>query len=134
MNHSDKENWSMSSLFADLTDNLTSLVRHEVTLAKSEMNSKVKQIGAGGVFVAAGGAVLMAGFLVLLASAVIGLAHVLPLWLSALAIGAAVSLIGVGLMLKGRSDLKAESLTPHRTISSMRQNIDFTKEQFGRAS
>jgi xanthine/uracil permease len=134
MNEFDKEKKPITSLFSDLIHNMSSLIRHEIMLAKTEMNSKITQIQAGGVSLAVGGVMLFAGFLVLLFAAVIGLAYIMPVWLSALIIGLVVALIGVGLVMKGRKDIKAQNLKPERTIESMRRNVDFTKEQFGRAS
>jgi hypothetical protein len=134
MNHSEKEKWSVSELFSDLTHNMTSLVRQEILLAKTEMKSKVGQISSGGIYVGVGGAVLYAGFLVLLAAAVLGLSYFWPIWLSALLVGLIVSIVGAGLAAKGRNDLKAQNLKPERTIHSVRQDVNFTKDQFRRAS
>ena len=134
MHHSEKEKWSITELFSDLTRNLTTLVRQEILLAKTEAKSKISQVGAGGAYIGAGGALLYAGFLVLLGAAVFGLSNIMPLWLSALIVGLIVALIGTGLLLKGRNDLKAQNLKPEKTIRSVRQDIDFTKEQFRRAS
>jgi uncharacterized membrane protein len=134
MNHSEKEKWSITELFSDLTRNLTSLVRQEILLAKTEMKSKISQVGASGAYIGAGGALLYAGFLVLLGAAVFGLSTIMPIWLSALLVGLIVAFIGTGLLLKGRNDLKAHNLKPEKTIRSVRQDIDFTKEQFRRAS
>jgi hypothetical protein len=134
MNPSEKEKWSISELFSDLTHNLTSLVRQEILLAKTEMKTKVSQVAAGGAYMGAGGALVYAGFLVLLGAAVFGLSTVMPLWLSALIVGLVVSLVGAGLLIKGRNDLKAQNLKPEKTIRSVRRDIDFTKEQFRRAS
>jgi hypothetical protein len=134
MNHSEKEKWSVSELFSDLTHNMTSLVRQEILLAKTEMKSKVGQISSGGIYIGVGGAVLYAGFLVLLAAAVLGLAYFWPIWLSALLVGLIVSIVGAGLAAKGRNDLKAQNLKPERTIHSVKQDVNFTKDQFRRAS
>jgi hypothetical protein len=134
MNHSEKEKWSVSELFSDLTQKLTSLVRQEILLAKTEMKTKVGQMGAGGAYMGAGGAILFAGFLVLLSAAVIGLSYFWPPWLSALLVGLIVSLVGAGLVAKGRNDVKAQNLKPEKTIDSLRQDINFAKDQFRRAS
>jgi xanthine/uracil permease len=134
MNDIEKEKKPITSLFSDLIHNLGSLIQHEVMLAKTEMNAKISQIEAGGASLAIGGAVLYAGFLVLLLAAVLGLSYLVPTWLSALIIGLVVAVIGAGLVMKGRRDMKAKNLKPERTIESMRRNIDFTKEEFGRAS
>jgi len=134
MNDIEKEKKPMTSLFSDLIHNLGSLIRHEVMLAKTEMNAKISRIEAGGASLAIGGAMLYAGFLVLLLAAVSGLSYVVPTWLSALIIGFVVALVGAGLVMKGRNDMQAKNLKPERTIESMRRNIDFTKEEFGRTS
>jgi hypothetical protein len=54
MNHSDKEKWSVAELFSDLTHNMTSLVRQEIKLAKTEMKSKVGQISSAGIYIGVG--------------------------------------------------------------------------------
>ncbi|MEW6613756.1 MAG: phage holin family protein [Pseudomonadota bacterium] len=124
-----KDERSLASLFKELTGEMSLLVRKEVELAKVETTEKVTQAGAGLASLAVGGAVAFAGFLVLLAALVLGLGQVMALWLAALIVGVVVLGIGFMLLQKGRDNLKAQNLTPRRTVESLRRDKQFAKEQ-----
>lgn len=124
-----KDERSLASLFKELTGEMSVLVRKEVELAKVETTEKATQAGAGLASLAVGGAVAFAGFLVLLAALVLGLGQVMALWLAALIVGVVVLGIGFMLLQKGRDNLKAQNLTPRRTVESLRRDKQFAKEQ-----
>ncbi len=81
------DNRSLGELFAELAQKTTTLVRHEVNLAKVEMGEKASRAGKHVGFLAAGGAVAYAGLLAILAAVIILLNDVMPLWLAALLVG-----------------------------------------------
>jgi hypothetical protein len=123
-----REERSVAGLFSELTREMSSLVRHEVALAKAEMSEKAHQATTGVTSLAVGGMVTFASILVLLFSAVYALAQVLELWLAALIVGLIVLVIGVVMLQKGRSNLKAKNLVPHRTMKTMREDKSFAKD------
>ena len=127
----EKNNRPISALFSDLVNELTTLVRQETLLAKRELSDKVSQVTSGGVSLAAGGAVLFAGFLVLLHCAELALAQVVAPWVAALIVGGAVALVGLIMVLKGRSNLKATNLAPQRTMESLQRDKEFAKVHIG---
>ncbi|ABA58070.1 phage holin family protein [Nitrosococcus oceani] len=133
--HTPPENRSIISLLSELTQEVTTLVRQELELAKAEASEKVSQVGSGIGAVVAGGAVAFGGFLVLLQALVYGLADILgegnisPLWIASLIVGVVVLLIGYGLLKKGQSDLKAKHLVPRRTTRSLRKDKNMVKEE-----
>jgi hypothetical protein len=120
---------SIASLFGDLARESTRLLRQEIALAKSEMLAKLTQLGMGAGELIAGALILYAGFLVLLAAAVLGLSLVVPPWAAALIVGGVVLLIGLGVALKGRRDMKVEKLVPERTLRTLREDADWAREQ-----
>lgn len=126
-----KEDRSIATLFSDLTQETTTLLRKEVELAKAEISEKVSQTQSGLTSFAIGGAIAYAGLLVLLAAAVYGLADLLDgnMGLSALIVGAVVAIIGYVLLWRGRRNLKAENLTLPRTAGSLRRDTELAKEQ-----
>src|SRR5438270_13372244 len=87
------EDRSIGELFSDLTRDLSTLVRQEVDLAKTEMSHKATAVGRDIGFLAAGAAVAYAGFLAIIAAVIIIVAHVMPWWLSALLVGIVVAAI-----------------------------------------
>ncbi len=105
-----------------LMDELATLFRQEMALATAELTGALGKLVAAVVSVAAGSAVLFAGFLVLLAAAVLGLAQVMAPWLSALIVGAVVSLIGLILVLVGRKAVDPSVLKPKRSPESLRKD------------
>lgn len=126
------ERRSLIGLFSDLWRETSALFRAEAELAKVELSEKVSQIQAAIISLAVGGAILLAAILVLLDAIVNGLAQVLPPeqapWLSPLIVGAVVGVIGFVLLAKGRRDLEARSLTPTRTLHSLRRDAQLTRE------
>src|SRR5437588_10161091 len=92
---------SVGELFSDLTRDLSTLVRQEVDLAKTEMSHKATAAGRDVGFLAAGAAVAYAGFLAIIAAVIIAVAHAMPWWLSALLVGVIVAAIGGYLVWQG---------------------------------
>ncbi len=122
LNESNKEDRSLGELFSLLTHELRTMIVQEIKLAKLEMSEKASRVQASFLFLCFGGFFVFAGFLVLLAAAVLGLALVIPLWLSALCVGAAMALIGGIALLIGRSRIKQISLVPEKTLKVLEEN------------
>ena len=123
---------SLMALFSDLWRETATLLRDEAELAKAEISEKVTQAETAVASLAAGALVLYAGFLVLLAAACGGLAKLLPedqaMWLAPLIVGVVVMGAGIVLLMMGRNNLKAEKLTPRRTMHSLRKDTELAKE------
>lgn len=126
------ETSTIGTLFSNLANEVTSLIRKESELAKVEMSEKTSQAMGALVSIAVAGAVLFSGFLVLLAAAVFGLNTVLPPettpWLSALIVGGVVVVVGLIMLQAGRNKLKRENLMPTRTMASLRRDKALTQE------
>lgn len=119
---------SIATLFRQLSRDLGTLLRQESELARAELREKGAQLGSGVSQLGTGAAVLFAGFLILLMAAVYGLAGLVDsLALSALIVGAVTTAIGLVLLVRGRSQLKTENLTPTRTVESLRQDVDIVR-------
>jgi hypothetical protein len=116
-----KDEKSLGELLGELSRETTTLVREEMHLAKLEMSEKAKEVGKDVGFLAAGSAVFYAGFLVLLAAVVIALWEAgMPLWGSALLIGAVVAGVGGFLVWKGIDHLKHADLAPRESIEALK--------------
>jgi hypothetical protein len=130
---SDRDDRSIGRLLTDLSTETTALLRGEIDLAKAEVSEKVSQAAMAVAALAAGALVLFAGFLVLLDAAVFGLGRVLEPYglpaLAALIVAIGTMIIGLIILLIGRSALKAENLAPRRTAESLRRDREFVKEQ-----
>ena len=126
------QNKSLIALFADLWRETSTLVHKEAELAKAELSEKVTQVSSGVAELAIGGLIVFAGFIVVLIALANGLAHFLPEdqadWLAPLIVGAVVIAFGFIAVLRGRSNVKPESLAPERTLESVRRDAQLVKE------
>jgi hypothetical protein len=133
--HTQERSRSLIGLFSDLFRETSTLVHEEAQLAKAEISEKVSQLGTGVAAIAAGGAILFAGFIVILFAAVNALAMFLPpehaAWLAPLIIGLIVMIAGYIALAKGRSEFKAESLKPSRTMQSLRRDTEVVRGHRG---
>ncbi|MCA1772337.1 MAG: phage holin family protein [Halomonas sp.] len=123
---------SIGSLLSTITHELTSLVRNEVELAKTEMSEKTHEAMTGIAEIAIAGAILLSGFLTLLAAVVFLLNEVLPPemtpWLSAVIVGVVVTLIGFVMLKAGLKKLQARNLKLDRTMNSLHNDKVAAKE------
>jgi len=114
----------LSSLLHQLTAQLTTLLRQELRLARTELHqSTIRWVSATSTLVA-GYAILYAGLLLLLVAAVAGLCILLPLWLAALSIGLLTCLCGWLLLGRGRRSLRNVQLAPSHLPDSLRRDKD----------
>ncbi|WP_262927210.1 phage holin family protein [Phytohalomonas tamaricis] len=113
---------SFSSLVSMLMQDVSTLIRQEVQLGKTELSEKMTQIMAAVGSIVTAGVVALGGFLTLLACAVLALSNVLEPWLSALIVGVIALIIGMIMVQAGRKKLKAASLMPQRTMNSVQQD------------
>jgi drug/metabolite transporter (DMT)-like permease len=112
---------SLGELFAELTQETTTLVRQEVQLATTEMSRKAAEVGKDVGYLVAGAAVAYAGLLALVAAIIIIVAHALPWWASALLVGLVVTGIGAYLVYMGLQNLKQTDLAPRQTIEALKE-------------
>ena len=107
----------LGQLLGDFAQEISQLVHDEVRLAKAELAGKASTFGQGAAMLAmaAGAGLLAAGALV--ACAIAALALVVPLWLAALIIGAALMAVaavtggvGVARIRRGGPPLPTEAM------------------------
>jgi len=123
---------SLGDLFGDLARDMGTLVSQEVTLARTEITETASRVGKDVAMVAMGGLVAYAGLLAIVAAVIFLLAdRGIPLWLSALMVGAIVAAIGYVLVQRGITALKQQDLTPRQTIASLKADTQWAKEQIG---
>jgi hypothetical protein len=126
----DENRSSIPGLLTGLVDQLTTLLRKEAQLAKSEMSEKVTQVTAAAGSIAVAAALLLAGLVVLLQAAAMWLTRFdLSPAASHAIIGGAVVVIGVVLLMTALSKLKPQNLAPRRTLEQNQRDISMVKEQ-----
>lgn len=121
---------SLGELFSDLVQELTTLVRQEIALARTELGQKAAQVGRNVGFLALGGAVAYAGFLALVAAVILALGQLgVTWWLSALIVGLLVAGAGYLLVRRGLDALRSVSLAPQQTMETLREDAQLVKER-----
>jgi len=124
---------SLGELFGELTREIVTLIRQEVTLARTEMSQKASRIGKHVGLMAAGGAVAYAGLLAIVAAIIITLAQHTDLswWASALIVGVVVTGLGGFLAWKGLDALKHMDLAPRQTLETLKEDKQWVQGPAG---
>ena len=121
---------SLGDLFGDLSRQLSTLVRKEIELARTEVTSRARAATQDAALIGAGGALAYAGVLVLLGAVVLVLVDAgLEPWVAALLVAVVVMAIGAALVWRGREGLRTTSLAPERTIETLKEDAEWAKEQ-----
>ncbi|MEM8535758.1 MAG: phage holin family protein [Chloroflexota bacterium] len=122
---------SVAQIMGEILADAQQLVRKEFELAKEEVKSEVNKAQQGAISLGIGIGVTAIGGILLLMMCVHLLADVflLELWLSYLVVGGALAVIGIVLLLVGRSRLQSIDPTPRETISNVRRDIEWVQEQ-----
>jgi len=125
-----REEGSLSELVGRLSQDMTLLVRQEVQLARVELGGILARAIRDSVSLAGAGLVGYAGVLALVAGIVLVLVQVagVPAWLAALLVGAALGVIGIGMVLAAVRDLRRLG-PPRRTVKTIRDDVQWVKEQ-----
>jgi len=125
-----KSDPSIGELLGDLMRETTTLIRQEITLAKTEMTQKASDAGRNIAALAVGGVVAYAGLLAILAAIVLLLiSGGMASWASALLVGVIVAVIGGVLAMKGLEALKHADMAPRRTIETLKEDAQWMKQQ-----
>jgi hypothetical protein len=125
-----KDERSLGELFGDLARDMGVLVRQEVGLATTEITHSATTIAQHVAMLAVGGLVAYAGLLAILAALIIGLAMAgLNWWQAALLVGAVVAVVGALLIQRGLHALKHTDLAPHQTLTTLKEDTQWAKDQ-----
>jgi MFS family permease len=117
-----------AELMRRLSDQMGTLVRQEIELAKTEVSEKGKRAGIGaGMFGGAGVAGLyMVG--TLLATIIAALSLAMDTWVAALIVTVVLGAVAAILALQGKSKVQeATPPAPERTIASVKRDADTIK-------
>ena len=123
------ENKSLGELFSELAAETRTLVRQEVSLAKTELTEKATFVGKNAAYAAAGGMVVLMGALPIIAGIVIALGHVIGYATSAFIVGVVLIIIGAVLTMKAIKALKSEPLAPVQTQNQLKETKQWATEQ-----
>jgi hypothetical protein len=125
------EERSLGELFGELSQDVGLLVRQEAQLAKTEMQQKLSRVTTDLVALGFGGVVALVGGLALTSALILLLVDPVGLkpWQAALLVGLVLGLVGWVMLQRGLKDLKRTDPTPRRTVETIKDDIEWAKEQ-----
>src|SRR3954447_6565496 len=122
---------SIGELIGDISDDLSTLFRKEVELAKAEVRQEAGKAGkAAGMLGAAG----FAGYLTVLLltfALVFALGNVMDLGWAALIVAAIWAIVGAVLYTTGRQRLRTVSPMPRQTVETIKEDAQWLKNPTG---
>lgn len=126
----DTRNQSLQNLFGEALRETSDLAQKEFALFRTEMSQSVKSVFIGLAMVVAAAVFAIAAVMLLTESLVEWLATVLESEaLAALIVGGLMAIIAIGLGLYGRSAISRFSLTPERTVRSIKRDTEVLSER-----
>lgn len=119
---------SLSDVLRDIVRNIQDIIRSEVQLAKTEIRDKVEQAKPSARILGAGAVCALFAALFVLLSIFHALSLVMPQWTAALLIGVVLTAAASLLLSAGISGFKQLSPAPERTIETIKENVEWTKQ------
>lgn len=120
---------SVPEVLQDIVGNIQEIIRSEFSLAKIEIKQEAAQAKGPVMMWLIGGTLGLYALGVLLITAVFGMATVMPIWIAALIVGAVLSVVSITLLSTAANRLKQVHKVPERTIESLKENVQWAKEQ-----
>ena len=119
---------TLGQLVADATQDISSIARGEIALAKAEISADAKKAGAGAGLLAAAGVFAFLALILLLIAAAFGLvAAGLAPWLAFLIVAGVLLVLGAILALVGKSSFSKVRGKPERAIKNAQETIAVLK-------
>lgn len=121
---------SVGELFSDLSQQLSTLFRQEVLLARTELADRTKHLMRDVAIIGAGAALAWTALTVFAAMLVLALidADVRP-WLAALIVTVALAVIGSLTAMSGLRAMRRRTVTPVATMDSVKETAQWIKKE-----
>lgn len=124
-----KEEASLGELFSQLAEQTGNLIRQEAALVQTELANKASVAGKNVGYLAVGAFVGYAAAMTLIAAVVALLSYVLPIWIAALLVGAALAAASYFLISSAIAQLKKTEWAPREAIDSIKEDAQWLKNQ-----
>ncbi|WP_194928729.1 phage holin family protein [Pseudactinotalea sp. HY158] len=122
----------MGELFTRITTKLTSLLRGEIELIKTQLKEKVSRFAMAIALFAVAGVLALYGLGWLFFAAYAGIAVALPAWLAALIVGGGLLLIVGLLALLGKGQITKANATQIKAGENVKLDLEAVKEGVSR--
>lgn len=120
----------LGDLIRSLANDMGTLLRQEIDLAKMEARRAAGRLAADSAFIGVGVAIAAVGVLCLVLALALGLGALLgSYWLGTLITGVFLLLVGGGFFYKGLRDLRAGGLIPTNTTESLKEDARWARDE-----
>jgi uncharacterized membrane protein YqjE len=127
---SERQDGSLQGLVVEAIRDAVDLARGEFALFRAEMANNVASLAKGGAMFAIAAVFAIASLIWLTQALVYGLEILIhSRWLSALIVGGALAVIAGVLVITGKNMISASSLTPDRTVRSLKRDGEVLSER-----
>lgn len=117
-------------LVKELSEQVTTLVRQEVDLAKAEMTEKGRKAGVGAGMLGGAGVAALAALGALTAFLILVLDLAMPAWAAALIVTALWGAVAAVLALRGREKVQEVGRpVPEKTVDSVKEDVEWVKDR-----
>jgi uncharacterized membrane protein YqjE len=120
---------TVPEVLQDIVGNLQEIIRSEFRLAKAEVKQEAAKAKSPIIMSVMGGALGFYALGFLLLTAMLAMATIMTMWMAALIIGAVLAVASVALIGAAKARLKHVNAVPERTIESIKENVQWTKDQ-----
>ena len=105
------------------------MVRQEVALAQTEMAHKATKVGKNVGYLVVGGAVAYAALLAIIAGIIIVLGMAIPIWVSALLVGAVIGIVAFFMISSAAAELRKTDPVPRQTVETIKEDAKWLKKE-----
>lgn len=117
-----------------IAQDMRDLLRSEMELAKAEMREDMQAATRVAIWGAVAALTGTIGVVFAALTAMYGLDHVVPLWVAALIVAAALLLVAAVSALLAKSQLGRISVVPKKTVASVKEDVSWAKAQMKSSS
>jgi hypothetical protein len=114
---------STGELIAQATDDISTLIRSEIQLAKQDLATSGKRLGIGVGMFGVAGTLALYGLGAFVAAAILGVAEALDAWLAALIVGAGLFVVAGLAGLIGRMRMGRVVEAPRERVESVKADV-----------
>lgn len=118
---------SLGQLITQATDDISTLIRDEMQLAKRDLAQSGKKLGVGVGLFGAAGTLALYGLGAAVATAILGIAQGLDAWLAALIVAIALFLLAGIAALIGKSSVSNIAEAPQERVESVKADVATAK-------
>lgn len=123
------EQRSLGELLGDLADDLTTLVRKELQLARTEIKEEAQRAATAGGMLGGGAVAAWISLLFVSLALAWGLAEFMPAWVAFLIVALIHAAASAALFVRGRQKLQRVNPVPDETIDSLKEDRQWAKRQ-----